>query len=70
MTGLELAQELIAVKPGIRIILCTGFSESVDADSAIRAGVEAVLMKPLTKQEMSETVRRVIDKRAPKKPVH
>ncbi len=62
ITGLELAREMIAIKPDIPVILCTGFSESVNADSASAAGVDAFLMKPLTRQEMAETIHRVLGK--------
>ncbi len=61
MTGLELAGELLAVRPDIPIILATGFSNLVDPDSAKAAGVKGYVMKPLTKKELAMSVRNVLD---------
>ena len=49
ITGVELAREMLVVRPDIPIIMCTGFSHLVDADAAKAAGVRAFTMKPLTK---------------------
>ena len=43
------------------IIMCTGFSELIDADKAKAAGIRAFAMKPLTKREIAKTVRKVLD---------
>jgi CheY-like chemotaxis protein len=61
MTGAELAKAVLAVRRDLPVILCTGFSHIVDADRARAAGVRAFAMKPLTKREIAETVRRVLD---------
>ena len=61
MTGVELAKEILACKPGMPIIICTGFSYVVDADKAKTAGIKAFAMKPLTKREIAKTVREVLD---------
>ena len=34
MTGVELAREILAIRQEMPVILCTGFSHLVDADSA------------------------------------
>ena len=61
MTGVELAKEILACKPGMPIIICTGFSYVVDADKAKTAGIKAFAMKPLTKREIAKTIRKVLD---------
>jgi DNA-binding NtrC family response regulator len=43
------------------IIMCTGFSELVDADKAIASGIRAFAMKPLAKREIARTIRKVLD---------
>ena len=43
------------------IIMCTGFSHLVDADTAKAAGIKAFAMKPLTKREIARTIRKVLD---------
>ncbi len=59
-TGLKLAVEVKSVRE-IPFILMTGFSHIVDATSAQAAGINAFMMKPLTKTELSQTIRRVLD---------
>ncbi len=61
MTGIELAGEVLALRPDMPIIMCTGFSYVVDADKARAAGIKAFAMKPLTKREIARTVRKVLD---------
>jgi two-component system, cell cycle sensor histidine kinase and response regulator CckA len=61
MTGRQLARKLIALRPDIPIILATGFSYAVDASAAQTAGIRAFVMKPLTKEELARTVRKVLD---------
>jgi CheY-like chemotaxis protein len=60
MTGVALAKAVLALRPDIPVILCTGFSHSVDAESAEGSGVAAFVMKPLTKKELARTIRRVL----------
>jgi PAS domain S-box-containing protein len=61
MTGIELAQEILIIRPDMPIVMCTGFSHIVDADKAKSAGIKAFAMKPLTKREIARTVRQVLD---------
>ena len=61
MTGEQLTKELISIRPNIPIIICTGFSEKLDARKAEKIGVKGFLMKPLLKSKMAKTVRRVLN---------
>jgi len=61
MTGDRLARELIAIRPDIPIIICTGFSERLNQEKAAALGVKGFLMKPIVKAEMAKTVRKVLD---------
>lgn len=61
MTGMELARELIQIRPDISIILCTGFSHAIDEDEIARLGIKGLLMKPVTIKELSDTIRRVLE---------
>lgn len=62
MTGLQLSAEVKSIRD-VPIILCSGFSQAVDAESARAAGIDAFVMKPLTKNELSKTIRRVLGKK-------
>jgi CheY-like chemotaxis protein len=61
MTGIDLAREILAIRPDMPIIMCTGFSHLVDADKPAAAGIRAFAMKPLTKREIAGTIRKVLD---------
>jgi PAS domain S-box-containing protein len=61
MTGLELAREVLAIRPDVPVIMCSGFSHVVDADGAKAAGIRAFAMKPLTKGEIARVIRKVLD---------
>jgi PAS domain S-box-containing protein len=63
LTGMQLARELTAVSPGIPIIICTGFSERIDKQSAQALGIKGLLMKPVTQGQMARTIRKVLDEK-------
>ena len=61
ITGAELARRILAVKPGLPIILCTGFSEIMDEKKAKEMGIREYIMKPVIKSELTKIVRTVLD---------
>jgi len=63
MTGVRLAEELLRIRPDLPVILCTGFSEAVDANGAQASGICQFLMKPFSVKEMAETMRRALEKK-------
>jgi signal transduction histidine kinase/nitrogen-specific signal transduction histidine kinase/ActR/RegA family two-component response regulator len=62
MTGKDLAAEVLAVSPGMPIILCTGFSERMDEESARAMGIKAFIMKPVMIDQLAAVVREVLDR--------
>jgi len=63
MTGDALAQALRRIRPDIPIILCTGFSHTMDPESARTLGIDAWLAKPWQARELATTIQRVLDER-------
>ena len=61
MTGRELATGIISIRPDIPVILCTGFSDQMNADMARQIGVREFVMKPIIMKEMAQTIRDVLD---------
>jgi len=61
MTGDELAVELMKIRPDIPVILCTGFSTRIDEQKAKAKGIRAFVLKPIIKQKLSETIRKVLE---------
>ncbi len=63
LTGMRLAERILAVRKDVPIILFTGYSETVSVEKAKAAGISELLMKPVVKRTLAETVRRVLDRR-------
>ncbi len=63
LTGLELAGLLRKARADMPVILCTGYSQSVDAGVAEKAGISAVIMKPFTRDEIARAVRGALEKK-------
>jgi PAS domain S-box-containing protein len=61
MTGTELAQEVMAVRKNIPVILCSGYSEMVNREQAKELGIREFIMKPVSRNELAEAIRRVLD---------
>ena len=64
MTGDRLAQAILAIRPDIPIIVCTGYSEHLSPEEAGSIGAQRVLLKPVTRADLSRAVREVLDQAA------
>ena len=65
MTGDVLAARLLAIRPDLPILLCSGYSEQMTSEKADRLGIAAFLMKPLAISDLACTLRDVLDRRVP-----
>lgn len=63
MTGTELARELIAIRPDIPIILCTGFHKDASRQRIRDFGIRDLIIKPIDMQEVARTIRTVLSER-------
>ena len=61
MTGADMAQEMIRVRPGIPIILCTGYSTVISREEAKQIGIKRFLMKPVSVNDLAFVVRKLLD---------
>jgi signal transduction histidine kinase len=61
LTGKELAREILARRPELPVIMCTGFSETMDRNQALELGIREYVMKPVVRQELAQIVRKVLD---------
>ncbi|MBU8911465.1 MAG: response regulator, partial [Desulfobacterales bacterium] len=61
MSGDKLSAELIKIRPGIPILLCTGFSETMSEEKAISLGIKGFLMKPIAMKNLAKKIREVMD---------
>jgi PAS domain S-box-containing protein len=60
ISGVDLAREILKIKPGLPLILCTGYSENLNEEEALATGIRALMMKPFSVKEIAETIRRVL----------
>ena len=63
MTGDQLARRMMAIKPQIPVILCTGFNATISEEKALAMGIVKFVMKPIVKDELASTIRTVLDNR-------
>ena len=63
LPGLELAKELVGIRPDLPIILCSGYSSVLSEQEAKELGIRAFVMKPTNRRELAQTIRNVLDSR-------
>jgi two-component system, cell cycle sensor histidine kinase and response regulator CckA len=60
--GLELAQALLTIRPEMRVIYMSGYTDDVVLEHGIRNSQVAFLPKPFTTEELASKVREVLDR--------
>jgi CheY-like chemotaxis protein len=61
MTGMDLARRMLQILPDLPIILCTGYSNLISEDEARLLGIKGFAMKPLTKKDIAQLIREILD---------
>ncbi len=61
MTGDTFSEEIIQIRKGIPIILCTGYSKKISEETAKEIGIQAFIHKPIIQSELAKTIRYVLD---------
>ncbi len=61
LSGGDFAQKIRSVKPGIPIIICTGYSTQMDEVKADILGINAFAYKPVEKKFIAGLIRNVLD---------
>jgi DNA-binding NtrC family response regulator len=61
MDGVTLAEEMLAVKSDIPIILCTGLDIGEIEEDAKKAGIRGILIKPFSKHEISQLTDKIFN---------
>ena len=60
MTGDVLARKLLAMRPDLPILLCTGYSRSISREKAQLMGIRDFIMKPPTISELARAIYRAL----------
>ncbi len=63
MSGVDLARQVMELKPSMPVILCSGHSDMVNRDQALAMGISAYVAKPYFMSEMLRTIRSVLNRR-------
>ncbi len=61
MTGDQFIAEMIRIKPHVKTIICTGYSEKVNETTIESIGASGYMMKPIGRETLAKTVRLVLD---------
>lgn len=61
MTGVDIAERMLNIRPDIPIIICTGYSSSVSEEKVLAMGVKGFAMKPLAIKDISRLIRKIFD---------
>ncbi len=61
MTGEQLTREIFGLRPGIPVVLCTGYNEDVTGEKIRAMRLKAVLSKPVNMRDLVTSVRSALD---------
>ncbi|NJB67267.1 PAS domain S-box-containing protein [Desulfobaculum xiamenense] len=56
LSGQRLAREILALRPDIPIIVCTGYSADMSAEQAREMGIRGFLLKPVLKRDLAACI--------------
>ncbi|MBU1229877.1 MAG: response regulator [Proteobacteria bacterium] len=63
MSGTELAQGALALRPGLPVILCTGYGDVAAREAAAILGVAEILSKPVPQADLARSLERALGAR-------
>ncbi len=61
MTGTQLGQALLRIRPELPVILCTGFDGNLSPGEVVGLGIRSVAQKPIVGTELAALVRKTFD---------
>ena len=61
MLGTDLVRRAKKIRPELKVILITGYEDSIKEDSVDEDDIAEIIMKPLILSEFSKTIRNVLD---------
>jgi len=61
VTGTELASRMRAIRPELKVIIITGYSDNLSEEALAESGISEVILKPMILDDFSKTIRHVLD---------
>jgi FixJ family two-component response regulator len=65
LSGSEMSRAMLELRPDLPIMLCTGFSDQIDEESARKQGIRSFMMKPIKNQELLRQARSLLSENLP-----
>jgi len=65
MNGIQLAEEIKRINPGIPIILLSGYNSDVPKKQIKSTVINGFITKPISKNELARAIRKVLDEISP-----
>ena len=60
MTGIQLSNEIKAIRPNIPVVICTGFSDQINPKKSRELGIQGYVLKPVIRREIAAMIRKVL----------
>ena len=60
MTGFDLAEQILRIRPGFPVILASGYITPKDTERAKQLGIEQLILKPNTVEDLGRTLHEVL----------
>jgi CheY-like chemotaxis protein len=60
MTGVDLAREILQIRPDLPIILTSGFAEQLGQEEFKKVGIRELVQKPFRIRNLAETIKKVL----------
>ena len=61
LSGRELAEQLVAERPDVRVIYTSGYTDDETVRHGVREAETAFLQKPFTPEQLGRRIREVLD---------
>ena len=65
MSGKEVVSQILSKRPGMPVIMATGYSEKMTEETAAQYGIRKLLIKPVRVKDLARTIREVLDENLP-----
>ncbi len=61
LTGYEMARQILKSNPCARILLCTGYSDTITPEKVELAGIRALLFKPIGRKKLASVIQEILN---------
>jgi PAS domain S-box-containing protein len=65
LTGLNMAKEILTIRPDVPVIIMSGFSEKISEEKIYDMGIKGYIVKPIIKKDIAQLIRRVLETTIP-----